>query len=94
MFRFHFQIGDFSFFEQEIFVLVIFKTQTESEAEILVPYIGETEFCQMIFIRGIIGTVTLLVDIDIVVLEHIREVEITLLHGFQRIVYAGSISFT
>ena len=94
MFRFHFQIGDFRFLEQEIFILVIFKTQTESEAEILVPYIGETEFCQMIFIRCIIGTVTFLVNVDIVVLEHIREVEITLLHGFQRIVYAGSISFT
>ena len=49
MFRFHFQIGDFRFLEQEIFILVVFKTQTESEAEILVPYIGETEFCQMIF---------------------------------------------
>ena len=69
MFRFHFQIGDFRFLEQEIFILVVFKTQTESEAEILVPYIGETEFCQMIFIRCIIGAVTFLVNVNIVVLN-------------------------
>ena len=94
MFRFYFQVGDFRFLKQEILVFVIFKTKTESETEILVPYIREAKFGQMIFVSCIIGTIAFLVNIDIVVLEHIREVEITLLHWFQRIVYAGSISFT
>ena len=94
MFRFYFQVGDFRFLKQEILVFVIFTKKTESETAILVPYIRETEFGQMIFVSCIIGTVTFFVNIDIVVLEHIREVEITLLHGFQRVVYAGGISFT
>ena len=45
----------------------------------------------MIFIGGIIGAVAFLVYVDIVVLEHVREVEITLLHRFERII---SVSYT
>ena len=44
MFRFYFQINQFRLFKQEIFVFVIFKTESEPETEVFVPYIREAEF--------------------------------------------------
>ena len=71
MLRFYLQVRKFRFLEQEIFVFIIFETESEPETEVLVPYVGETKFCQVVFVGCIVGTVTLFIDVDIIVLEHI-----------------------
>ena len=47
----------------------------------------------MIFISCVVGTVAMIINVDVIVLEHVREIDVSLLHGFQGIIYPGHVSF-
>jgi len=47
----------------------------------------------MIFVSSVIGTVTMIVNVDVIVLEHVRKVDVSLLHRLQCIVYPCHVSF-
>ena len=92
MFRFYFQIILRAGI-QKIFVFEIFESCSDSKTQVLIPYVREAEFSRMVLISGIISTVTMIVDIDIIIFEEVAEIEVPHLHRFQGIIYAGSISF-
>ena len=83
----------FRFLEEEIFVFEILDSCSEPKPKVFIPYIRKSKLTGMIFVSSVIGTVTMIVNVDVIVLEHVRKVDVSLLHRLQCIVYPCHVSF-
>ena len=79
---------------KKVFILKELKIQPGAKAQVAKPYIRESKLTRMILISSVIGTPSVIVDIDIVVLKLISKIEIAHLHRCQCIFDPGEITFS